>query len=283
MTSNDAIPAATLVVWRDNAGGAEILVVERSARMAFAAGAIVFPGGRIDDADPELAAALGRPAAAAKVAAIRETIEETGVAPGVAQPIDPLLGLTLQSGLHQGNDFGQLLDAHRLTLNLDALTPFARWMPAFKQPRKFDTLFFLARAPHGEWLPKPQEGECVASEWASPAELLARIDRGTAGAIFPTKRNLERLAQHGNFEGALADARAHSLETIIPWVEEIGGEPHVRIPEGRGYPVISEPLATAFRAEGPTTASRLRARAGAAGAPPVLRLARVAAAVARSS
>ncbi len=46
----------------------------------------------------------------------------------------------------------------------------------------------------------------------------------------------------------LADARAHSLETIIPWVEEIGGKSHVRIPEGRGYPVISEPLATAFRA-----------------------------------
>ena len=78
--------------------------------------------------------------------------------------------------------------------------------------------------------------------------MLDRIDRGEASAIFPTKRNLERLAQHGSLEAALADARAHSLETIIPWVEEIDGEPHVRIPEGRGYPVISEPLATAFRA-----------------------------------
>ena len=248
MTSDDAIPAATLVVWKDNAPGPEILVVERSARMAFAAGAIVFPGGRIDDADHDLAAALGSPGEAARITAIRETIEETGVAPGLAEPIEPALGLVLQAELHQGRDFGQLLDAHRLALDLEALTPFARWMPAFKQPRKFDTLFFLARAPLGEWVPNPQQGECVAAEWASPVELLDRIERGEAGAIFPTKRNLERLAQHGRLELALADARAHSLDTIIPWVEEIDGEPHVRIPDGRGYPVISEPLATAFRA-----------------------------------
>jgi hypothetical protein len=78
--------------------------------------------------------------------------------------------------------------------------------------------------------------------------LLERINRGEASAIFPTKRNLERLAQHGTFDSALDDARNHMIETIIPWVEEIDGEPHVRIPEGRGYPVISEPLATAFRA-----------------------------------
>jgi len=31
-------------------------------------------------------------------------------------------------------------------------------------------------------------------------------------------------------------------------VEEIEGEPHVRIPDGRGYPVTAEPLVTAFRA-----------------------------------
>jgi hypothetical protein len=121
-------------------------------------------------------------------------------------------------------------------------------MPAFKHARRFDTLFYLARAPEGDWPPNPQPGECVAAEWASPADLLERIERGEASAIFPTKRNLERLAAHTSLDAALADARAHSLDTIIPWIEEIDGEPHVRIPEDRGYPVISEPLATAFRA-----------------------------------
>lgn len=246
--SDDAIPAATLVVWRDCADGPEILVVERSARMAFAAGAIVFPGGRIDEADRNLAESMGRRGDAAKITAVRETIEETGVVPGLTGSIDPALGLKFQAALHEGNDFAELLDTHGLRLDLDALTPFARWMPAFKQPRKFDTLFFLAPALPGNWLPRPQEGECVAAEWASPSELIRRIDQGEASAIFPTKRNLERLAQHHSFNDAMADACAHSLDTIIPWVEEIGGEPHVRIPEGRGYPVISEPLVTAFRA-----------------------------------
>ena len=246
--NDEAIPAATLVVWRDGADGPEILVVERSARMAFAAGAIVFPGGRVDEADRQLAALLGRAEEAAKVTAIRETIEETGVVPGTVGATDPGLGLHLQSALHSGRDFAVLLRDHGLELDLDALTPLARWMPAFKQPRKFDTLFYLTPAPAGEWLPRPQEGECVAAEWASPADMLDRIARGEASAIFPTKRNLERLASHRSFGEAAADARNHSIETIIPWVEEVDGEPHVRIPEGRGYPIISEPLATAFRA-----------------------------------
>lgn len=246
--SDEAIPAATLVVWRDAADGPRILVVERSARMAFAAGAIVFPGGRVDEADRALAAALGRPDEAAKIAAIRETIEETAVMPAVRGAVDAALGRDLQQRLHGDADFAELLSKHGLELDFDALTPFARWMPAFKQPRKFDTLFFLVAAPEGDWPPVPQEGECVAAEWAAPPELVERIARGSASAIFPTKRNLERLARHADFGSAVADARAHSLETIIPWVEEIDGEPHVKIPEGRGYPVTAEPLATAFRA-----------------------------------
>ena len=246
--NDDAIPASTLVLWRDCAGGPEILVVERSANMAFAAGAIVFPGGRIDEADRQLARALGRPEEAAKVTAIRETIEETGVMPASAGWNDPGVGLEIQALLHAGADLSTLLDAHGLALDLDALTPFARWMPAFKQPRKFDTLFYVAAAPGGHWVPHPQEGECIAAEWANPALLLDRIAQGGASAIFPTKRNLERLAQHASFGSLLADACSHAIDTIIPWVEEIDGQPHVRIPEGRGYPVTSEPLATAFRA-----------------------------------
>lgn len=247
MTS-DAIPAATLIVWRDILAGPEILVVERSARMAFAAGAIVFPGGRVDDADRQLAGAMGRPGDASRVTAIRETIEETGVAPALVGPAEPSLGLVLQSALHRGEDFARLLGTHGLALDLDALTPFARWMPAFSQPRKFDTMFFIAPAPPGKWHPRPQESECVAAEWTSPSAMVRRIERGDANAIFPTKRNLERLAQHGSLQEALDDARGHSLDTIIPWIEEIDGRAHVRIPEGRGYPVISEPLSSALRA-----------------------------------
>ena len=78
--------------------------------------------------------------------------------------------------------------------------------------------------------------------------MLKRIETGAAHAIFPTKRNLERLARFQSIDEARADAAAYPLDTITPWVEEVAGEQQVRIPEGRGYPVTSEPLATAFRA-----------------------------------
>lgn len=251
MESTPPIPAATLIVIRSAvAGPPDILVVERGATMAFAGGAIVFPGGRIDPADHAFADLLGRAGDAARITAIRETIEESAVLVGLraSGAIDPALGPVLQQALIGGADFAALLATHDLALDLDALTPFARWMPAFKQTRRFDTMFFVAPALPGAWPPRPQPGECQSAEWASAAALLARIDAGSDHAIFPTKRNLERLARFATIDEARADAALHPLDTIIPWVEERDGAPHVCLPEGRGYPVTSEPLETAFRA-----------------------------------
>lgn len=54
-----AIPAATLVIFRDRPSLApELLMVERAGSMAFAGGALVFPGGRVDPADRTLAEQL---------------------------------------------------------------------------------------------------------------------------------------------------------------------------------------------------------------------------------
>jgi 8-oxo-dGTP pyrophosphatase MutT (NUDIX family) len=244
--SDQAIPAATLVVVRDSVSGPpELLMVKRSRSMAFAGGAIVFPGGRIDAADQVFGRGFEM---AARVAAIRETLEESAIPVGLSPPPSQTLSLALQQELHDGKDFFNLLKERELTLDLDALVPFARWKPAFKHARIFDTLFLLARAPAGDWLPRAQAGECEDAFWITAAEALARVERGAASAIFPTKRNLERLARFSSFDAAVADAANFPIETITPWVEEIDGQPHVRIPEGLGYPVTAEPLATAFRA-----------------------------------
>jgi hypothetical protein len=130
------------------------------------------------------------------------------------------------------------------------LTTFARWKPAFHQARIFDTLFFLAEAPLGPWKPRPQEGECENVEWMSAAEVLARVARSEASAIFPTIRNLERLAQFGSIAAARADALAHPIETITPWIADHDGEPHLFIPEGLGYPVTREPMESVRRGVG---------------------------------
>jgi 8-oxo-dGTP pyrophosphatase MutT (NUDIX family) len=252
MESDPPIPAATLIVFRPAPPGPpDIQIVERAAGMAFAGGAIVFPGGRVDPGDVALASALGRPVDAARITAIRETVEESAVLVGVtatSAPIEPALGLTLQDELLRGAQFGDLLATHQLTLDLEALSPFARWMPAFKQARRFDTLFFIVSALPGSWEPRPQPGECQSARWATASDLLGRIEQGDDHAIFPTKRNLERLARFASIEEARADAALYPLDTIIPWVEQRDGAPHVCLPSDRGYPVTSEPLETAFRA-----------------------------------
>jgi len=243
----DAIPAATLVVVSDVAGAApDLLIVERAAGMAFAGGALVFPGGRIDDSDTALA--VGSPAAAAKIAAIRETLEETGIPVGLTPLPTPDFAAQLQEALIAGEAFAGLIAAHGLALDLSALTLFARWKPAFQHARRFDTCFFVARAPLGKWQPRPQAGECEAALWLSAANVLDRIGRGEASAIFPTMRNLERLAVHADFAAIHADALAHPIETITPWIEDRDGVPHIIIPNNLGYPVTSEPLASATRA-----------------------------------
>src|SRR5688500_16781044 len=123
--TDEAIPAATLIVVRDRPGGPpDLLMVERSEGMAFAAGALVFPGGRIDDADRALAARLGAEPAA--VAAIRETIEETAIPAGLTPSPGQATALHIQEELVREADFEALLRAHELSLDLSALVAFAR-------------------------------------------------------------------------------------------------------------------------------------------------------------
>ena len=209
MTVPEAIPAATLILFRERPGAApELLITQRAAGMAFAGGALVFPGGRIDPED--LARASDFPEfddAPARIAAIRETVEEVGF------------------------DFG---------LSVHDLTPFARWLPKHRQARNFDTLFYLARVPADAPEPEADGSETVRAFWASAAEVLAMCDRGEAEIIFPTRRNLERLALLGSFDEAVEHALAHPVAPITPYPEEREDGPWLCIPEGLGYPVTAE-------------------------------------------
>lgn len=244
MSQVEAIPAATVIVMRDTGRGPpELLMVERSRAMAFAGGALVFPGGRIDPGDHVLTDS--HPDSAARVAAIRETIEEAGLAIGMACDAE-LLG-ALRAQLHVGTPFVQLLAEAGLALDLDALVPFARWLPYGLPHRVFDTRFYLARAPEGA-APQVDGSENVRLCWITAQGALDLADRGEAMVIYPTRRNLERLALFDGFESAMAHARRYPIAPITPFVESRGGVDWLCIPEGLGYPVTAERMDRAVRA-----------------------------------
>ncbi len=239
--SEEAIPAATLIVVRDSASGPpELLMVERAQGMSFAAGALVFPGGRIDPADRALGEKVGIETAA--VAAVRETVEETAIPVGLIPAPTAEDAESLQRALVADQPFAELLRAAGLGIQMAALTPFARWVPKFHAVRRFDTLFFVARCPPGDWRPRVVEGECTRAEWLSATEVLECDKSGKARLIFPTRRTLERLALHTSFEAIRADALAHPIEPVTPWVEERDGEKFITIPPHLGFPVTQEKL-----------------------------------------
>ena len=253
-----AVPAATLVVFRDgDSPPPQLLMVERSSKMAFAGGAAVFPGGRVDPDDFDLAARYGRGLdpieGASRVAAIRETLEETGLAVGIhamgnsGGQIVPENIAVARANMHAGRLLSHLCDEHGWALDLEALIPFARWRPPFKIERTFDTRFYIAR--------DESKGQHIAVDktenthlfWASASEVIDRAGRGELKIIFPTHRNLERLAQFDHFEQAKAHVAQFPMRTIIPFIVEDAGKKYLCVPDGAGYPVTRELLSSANR------------------------------------
>jgi 8-oxo-dGTP pyrophosphatase MutT (NUDIX family) len=255
--TNEAKPAATLVLLRETSAGVELFMVERAKTMGFAGGMMVFPGGKVDEADlalaqdPELApgfSALDPVDAAARIAAIRETFEEAGVLLTEGGPVDEELRDHWRSRIVQHEEiFADFLRTTGHRLAEGSLVPFAHWCPPLNlEKRRFDTRFYLARMPEGEtaW---HDGGESVRSRWITAADALARADAGESSIIFPTRRNLERLAQYDSIDAMIAAARATPVRLIQPAIEERDGRPHLCIPEGCGYPVTAEPIERALR------------------------------------
>ncbi|OYY89669.1 MAG: NUDIX hydrolase [Sphingomonas sp. 28-66-16] len=246
----EPIPAATLVVFRDRPDGpSDLLIVERARAMVFAGGALVFPGGRIDPADHALArlTAPDDPYAAGRIAAIRETIEEAGLPVGLSPMPDVATLAAIRAALHAGTAFAAALHDHAIRLDLAALTPFARWCPRHRHMRIFDTLFFLAALPDGSPEPIVDATENSRVLWASAQQVLDDADAGKVSIIFPTRRNLERLALFTSHADAVADTRSRELRTVTPWAETRDGIEYLCIPDDLGYPVTAEAMSDTRR------------------------------------
>jgi 8-oxo-dGTP pyrophosphatase MutT (NUDIX family) len=251
------LPAATILLLRDEPGF-EVLMVRRHHQIDFAAGALVFPGGKThggDDAPRWETRTLGwgdalphkRPL---RIAAIREAYEEAGVLLARHGDGAPFRGDDRATAARddvgrERRPFLDLVEELDLVLDLEALTVFAHWITPPLTPRRFDTWFYVARAPE-EQLAVCDGSETVDAEWISPHEALRLGEAGQRTVIFPTRMNLKLLGEAESAEDAVTRARAREVVTVLPQITERDGERVLVIPPDAGYGAVVEPLARAM-------------------------------------
>ncbi len=254
------IPAATILLLRDGREGLEVLMVERHHKIDFVAGAMVFPGGAIDEADgdPALAArcdgveGLGDAERAFRVGGIRETFEEAGVLLARRRNEESLVGerdlaelsARHRIDVHEGRTaMRQLAEREDLVLACDRMVPFAHWITPAMMPKRFDTRFFLVDAPT-DHVAVHDGTESVDSAWIRPADAVADAEAGRRQVIFPTLMNVKKLGRAANVADALGAARREPIVPVLPVVEDRDGVPTLVLPQDAGYEVTEAPVSS---------------------------------------
>ena len=205
----------------------EVFMLRRHPRTAF--GSVhVFPGGVLDpsDHDPALAArardlsgsgaaaqlGLNRGGLAYWIAAVRESFEEAGVLlachpDGTSLRLDPSLVARLAEhrlALHAGQrSLLAILEQEDLMLSLSHVHYVAHWITPEGAPKRYDTRFFLARAPHGQ-VYAHDNIELISSEWVRPTDALARHAAGGFAMILPTISCLEDIGRFATTDELMA-------------------------------------------------------------------------------
>jgi 8-oxo-dGTP pyrophosphatase MutT (NUDIX family) len=262
-----ARPASTILLLRDGAqqpdnngrgpddqgrGEIEVFMMVRHQQIEFSSGALVFPGGSVDASDREVIArpelhsggeGLDDAALSFRIAAIRETFEESGIL--LARPrgsnalVDAkraaAIAAEYRAPLTAGAlTFPGILTDTGMVLALDELVPYAHWVTPENMSKRFDTWFFLAAAPPDQ-LGAHDGRESTDSLWLSTQEAVAGGESGRFKVPFPTARNLIKLGKQPNVKAALDDAVGKSIVTVMPIMTKVEGGRQLRIPLEAGY------------------------------------------------
>jgi 8-oxo-dGTP pyrophosphatase MutT (NUDIX family) len=246
-------PAATVMLLRDGAEGMEVFMIVRHEKSDVHAGALVFPGGRVDPEDYDLAAdasvfppqeGVDPFMAALRVAAVRETFEECGVLLARPRGGDALVGAARlgeieavhRTAMLRGErSFGAILAAEDLVLAPETMAYFANWITPERRPKRFDTHFFVAAAPPDQ-VALHDGHEAVDSVWISPATAMERAAAGVYQLRFPTHMNLQKLGRAASTQAAIAAARASRVVTVMTRYEKtVEGVRILRIPHEADY------------------------------------------------
>ncbi|MDP7638190.1 MAG: NUDIX domain-containing protein [Candidatus Hydrogenedentes bacterium] len=256
------VPAATVLICRDSVDGLEVFMVVRHHKIDFASGALVFPGGKVEAEDQSLefvdhvtgAEGLSDEERAFEIGAIRESFEECGVLLAREKDSGEYVSAERLSSFDHYRD--ELNNGHKGLLNMvkkenlalatEDMHPYAHWVTPDMMPKRFDTRFYITRAPE-DHVAMHDGSESVDSLWATPQRVMGEADEGKWTVIFPTRCNLEMLAEASSVEDALERAKNRTIVTVRPTVDKTGDQPMLRIPVEAGYPVSETPVSTIQR------------------------------------
>lgn len=183
-------PAATVVLVRGDP--LQVLLLRRATGLAFAPGLYAFPGGSLDRVDEGETDGAPDPLLRFRRAAVRETHEETGIR------LDP-----------------------------KCLKPWSIWVTPPFEPRRYETVFFLALAPAADDVVL-DPAECAEARWVAPARAAAE----RLPMLPPTLYTLRELATFASAAHAMDSPRVVrrfaldlDLDADPPrWVETDGRE-----------------------------------------------------------
>jgi len=251
-----ARPATTVLLLRPSQPGdagspIEVFMVVRHHAIDAFSGALVFPGGKLEEADgdPSLKArCVGADGISAgelkfRVAGVREAFEECGILLARKRGERNLIAAADLKGIEErwraklAKDVASIVDlveAEDLEIATDLMTPFAHWITPVFAPKRFDTWFYLAEAPEDQ-LALHDGSESVESVWIAPQRAIDEAAAGKRTLVHATTKNLELLAEGVTVTGALSQASERKIVTVQPWVEQRDGKRFLHIPEGAGY------------------------------------------------
>ena len=241
MTSSPAPRAAsTVLLCRPTASTVpgesfEIYMVKRHGLSDVLGGAFVFPGGKLDAADDDVALTHLTDHACARAdettwssavfaAAIRETFEEAGVLVGLRGAAAAAAQATLDQLTHLTRDaaaplpFAAALKQLVITLDATDLLPWVRWVTPLAAPKRFDARFFLARMPAGQ-TPIADVRETTEGRWITPAEALHLFEHGADDEFPlapPTYKSIEDLARAASLDALFAQHHCGTPRIVIP-------------------------------------------------------------------
>ncbi len=245
--------AATVMLLRDTGAAMEVFMIVRHQNSDVHAGALVFPGGRVDDEDYDLAVdAAVFPAltkvdadgAVLRVAAVRETFEECGILLARARGSESLVSAERLRDIEARHrapmtlgerSFGAIIAAEDLVIAAESMVYFANWVTPERSAKRFDTHFFLAAAPPDQ-IALHDGHEAVDSVWITPAAALERAKAGIYQLRFPTQMNLQKLGRHASSSMAMLAAQASPVVTVMSKQEKTSdGRRMLRLPLAADY------------------------------------------------